>query len=89
MPKLSYAELKDLLDQALIQFPIWSERTHYKHPDVVYIIRDLVIDEKTDSPSVVYQKKWDGTWVKFVRLASVFLEEVGEWESRFKRINNS
>ncbi len=85
MPHLLYAELKELLDQSEVQIPLWSERTHYKDPDKIYIIRDLIIDEKTDSPAVVYQKKGDVTWVKFVRLASVFLEEVGEWMKRFNR----
>ena len=52
--------------------PIGSKWTHRKKPDAQYTIVDLVIDEATDSVSVIYERNG----VRIARLASIFLEDV-------------
>gem|GEM_PF-7084096 len=41
---------------------------------MLYTIVDLVVDEATDTIAVVYEKQVTG--IRFVRLASLFVEEV-------------
>lgn len=86
MAHLSYQELSSHIQEVHLIVPVWSSRAHYKHPDVFYVIRDIVIDEKTDTPAIVYQKEWDKLWIKFVRLASSFLQEVSDGMKRFMKV---
>ena len=85
MVHVSYSELAQAIQVISDQIPINSQRYHYKDTTVAYVIRDIIIDEATDSPAVVYQKIWDIHGVKFVRLASIFLEKIWDQE-RFVRI---
>jgi hypothetical protein len=73
---LSYDELKELLYTYGQKIPIGSVWTHWKKPDVQYTISDLVIDETTDSVSVIYECNE----VRFSRLADIFLENVDKPE---------
>jgi hypothetical protein len=56
MVHVSYSELAQAIQVISDQIPINSQRYHYKDTAVAYVIRDLIIDEATDSPAVVYQK---------------------------------
>ena len=53
---LSYEALKELLMTCAQTIPIGSVWTHWKKSDVQYVISDLVIDEATDSVSVIYER---------------------------------
>ena len=85
MSHLSYNQLADSLQNIYSQIPLDSHRFHYKNPTIIYTIVDIVIDEATDTPAVIYQKLWDTQNIKFVRLASIFLELVGD-QQRFQYI---
>ncbi len=61
--------------------PIGSKWTHRKKPDAKYTIVDLVIDEATDTVSVIYEHNE----VRFARLASIFLEDVQKPEYEWPR----
>lgn len=56
MVHLTYTELAQAIQAISDQIPINSQRYHYKDTTVAYVIRDIIIDEATDSPAVVYQK---------------------------------
>ncbi len=80
---LSIDELKVLLSTYAVKIPIGSVWTHRKKPDVYYIICDLVIDEATDAIAVIYEQKV--SWLRFVRLADIFLEQIEKTEYRWPR----
>ena len=82
---LALKDLKELLSTYGQKIPIGSVWSHWKKPDVHYAICDLVIDEATDMVSVIYEHDW----IRFARLADIFVEVVDtvsyQWP-RFTRI---
>ncbi len=68
----SWEEHKAWLSKFEQLIPIGSKWTHRKKPDALYTVCDLVIDEATDMVSVIYERNW----VRFARLAEIFLEDV-------------
>lgn len=75
MSHVSFDELRKLLSDAHIITPVWSIRSHYKHPEKHYRIVDHVIDEASDEVAVVYSPV-DDEDIKFVRLLWIFCEFV-------------
>lgn len=78
---LAWDELKTLLETYAAKIPIGSIWTHWKKPEAKYTISDLVIDEATDTVSVIYERNW----IRFARLADVFLEKVNKPEYQWLR----
>lgn len=68
----SWEEHKAWLSMYEQLIPIGSKWKHRKKPDVHYTICDLVIDEATDMVAVIYECNW----IRFARLAEIFLEDV-------------
>jgi hypothetical protein len=90
MAHLSGAQLKHILDHAKSQIVVGGKYYHYKNPDKLYTVNDIVIIEATDEPGVVYTAESDDiAGVTFVRPLSEFLSEVeidGEVKNRFTHV---
>lgn len=78
---LSSDELKEFLRTYGQKIPIGSVWSHWKKPNAQYTICDLVIDEATDSVSVIYERNW----IRFARLADIFLEDIDKPEYQWPR----
>ena len=91
MPKKSYKQFVNEINSVKIDIPVWSLWNHYKSQDTTYKVMDLVVDEASDSMMVIYEKEKNSQWVKFARLADIFLEDVTDstWTvvSRFQRLS--
>ncbi len=90
--QLSSQELMSMLQDWSATIPVWSIRYHWKKKDVLYTVTDLVIDEPTDTVAVVYKQSTTG--ICFVRLASVFVENVQydkqtSWPRFIETLNNA
>ena len=86
--KLSQHQLKSLLAQAKASVEIGAPYQHYKSPDMVYIVKDIVINEVDNQPYVVYQAQY-GERITFARPVSVWVETVeynGIEMPRFKKV---
>ena len=46
--------LRDMLESAGTKVEIGSSYAHYKHPDLTYAVKELLIWEATDEIAVVY-----------------------------------
>jgi len=55
-PHKSPEQLFALLEKRSHELPIGSAWSHWKNPDVVYTLTDLVIDETIDEVAVVYEQ---------------------------------
>lgn len=85
---LSQNELLSLLNTAKKQVKIGSRYRHYKSADMTYVVKDIVIQEATNEPCVIYQAQY-GNKITFSRPVSVWLERVeveGKVVPRFTEI---
>jgi hypothetical protein len=85
---LSQDQLTELLDDAKQQVEIGATYRHYKSADMVYKVKDVVIEEATNRPCVIYQANY-GSKITFSRPLDVWLEKIdhnGSLVSRFTKI---
>lgn len=89
MARLSQNELKELIEKAKREVSVGTRYAHYKDPSKTYLVKDLVIDEATNEPGVIYQAEY-GEKITFSRRLSIWLEQVkwqGQSVARFKRLS--
>lgn len=87
--KKSYSELRKELQQASEVVKIGSHYAHYKHPEVPYIVKGLLIIEENNEIAVRYCSTANAD-VEFVRPLSVWMESVqwnGQEVERFKLLD--
>lgn len=80
-------EILKKVNQAKSQVVVGSQYYHYKHPDFHYTIIDIVVEESTDEPMVIYKGAGDG--LTFARPIKSFLEQVeieGKMINRFSKV---
>ncbi len=85
---LSEDDLLDILETAKQKIEVGGFYRHYKSPDMIYEVRDIVIQEANNEPSIIYRAQY-GKGITFSRPASVWLEEVeleGGVVQRFTKI---
>ncbi len=84
MTHISYEELEVRLKEARERVPVGARYAHYKHPDELYVVKNHVIIEKTDTVAVIYESEQHQ--VPFSRPLEDFLATVvveGKSVSRF------
>jgi hypothetical protein len=85
------SEIVAMLQAAAAQVEVGAYYAHYKHPELTYRIKDLVIWEATDEVAVIYEAQY-GERITFARALSVWLETV-EWEGgvvpRFTKVTKA
>ncbi len=69
-----------MLQDAATKVSVGASYAHYKHPELIYIVRELVILEATNEIAVVYEAQY-GERITYARALDVWLETV-EWEDR-------
>lgn len=72
---LTQDELTDALDNAKQKVEVGARYRHYKSPDMVYVVKDIVIQEADNEPCVIYQAQY-GNHITFSRRVDVWLEKV-------------
>lgn len=80
-------EILEKINQAKSQIEIGSKYYHYKHPDFLYTIIDIVVEEASDEPMVIYKGQGDG--LTFARPYKSFIEQVeveGKMIARFSKV---
>jgi len=74
MSRKTQQELKELLEKAGRGVEVGARYRHCKSGGE-YIVRDIVLDEATESPIVIYKAEY-GDKLTWVRPVDVFVEEV-------------
>jgi hypothetical protein len=85
----SQEELNQRIRSAMDKVKIGSKYFHYKSPEKLYTIIDIVMIEETEEPGVVYKPDYVDSPIKWLRPISNFLSEVevgGEKVMRFTLI---
>lgn len=86
---LSQDELSEVISKAKQQVTVGALYTHYKSKDMVYRVKDVVIQESDNQPCVIYQAQY-GNKLTFSRPLSVWLEKVeinGDLVHRFTKLS--
>lgn len=82
-------QLAQEMKEALTKVQIGGHYTHYKSPDSLYEVKELVLLEADDSICVIYKSLRIKSKPIFVRPLSEWLEQV-EWQDktvpRFKKV---
>ncbi|GAC1369289.1 MAG: hypothetical protein NVSMB39_0970 [Candidatus Saccharimonadales bacterium] len=68
-------QLQDELNIAASQVKVGAAYAHYKHPDQLYRVIQLLIIEATEEVGVVYQAEY-GDRTTFVRPLSSFINQI-------------
>ncbi len=68
-------ELSELLNRAKQQVEVGGFYTHYKSKDMVYKVKDVVIQESDNRPCVIYQAQY-GNKLTFSRPLDAWLQKV-------------
>ncbi len=77
--------LAKTLAEAATLVEVGATYVHYKSPDKPYTILSLALMEADEAPAVVYRADYEYGLV-FVRPLASFLEEVGEGQLRFRKV---
>ena len=80
MGHIAESELRQYLQEAASKVEIGAHYTHYKHPELTYVIRSLIIWEPSDEVAVVYEAEY-GERITYARPLAVWLETV-PWEGK-------
>lgn len=79
-------ELYKMLDDARKQLSVGSNYYHYKHPDQLYTLVDVVIIEADDTVGVLYRAEYESLkGIIFVRPIDDFLAEIEVDNEKIKR----
>ncbi len=84
MEKKSTDELKQVLEAAKKKAVIGSRYAHFKDPNSIYEVVDVVINEATDEPLVIY-KDQNGEKLSFARPIHSWDEIVEHEEEQIRR----
>lgn len=79
------AELAKVLEDAATEVAVGARYVHYKSPDKPYKVLSLALMEADEAPAVVYQAQ-DEHGLVFVRPLASFLEDVGNNQLRFHKL---
>ena len=71
----SQDELSQLRQDGGRKVEIGGVYRHYKSPDMMYVVKDIVIQESDNQPCVIYQALY-GNKITFSRPLCVWLENV-------------
>lgn len=85
---LSQDQLLELLNNAKQKVAVGALYRHYKAADMVYKVKDIVLQESNNEPCVIYQAQY-GKRITFSRPVDVWLENVeleGRLVPRFTKI---
>lgn len=77
--------LAEVLKDAATKVEVGARYAHYKSPDKPYTVLALALMEADEAPAVVYRADYDQNLV-FVRPLAGFLEEVGDNQLRFHKL---
>lgn len=86
--RLSQDELTELLSTAKRQVEVGAKYKHYKSDDMIYEVKDIVIQEVDNEPCVIYKALY-GNRITFSRTVKVWLETVdfeGKLSPRFTKL---
>lgn len=84
--KLSQDELLARLTAAKKLVKIGKKYQHYKSPDMMYVVKDIVLQEANNEPYVIYQALY-GNHITFSRSVKVWNEQIeaeGKMVPRFR-----
>ncbi len=84
MEKKSDEELKQSLNTAKDKIVIGSRYSHYKNPESTYEVIDVVIDEATQTPLVIYRNE-TGEKITFARPLLSWEEMIEHDEKQIRR----
>lgn len=81
----AFNELKNTLDQANQKVQVGKLYYHYRNPKQLYKVLALAIDEKSDTPCVVYQAQYGDNliWVRALSVWCELVEHQGKSVLRF------
>ena len=79
------ATLNKVLEHAATQVEVGALYVHYKNPELPYRILCLALMEADEAPAVVYQAEY-AEGLTFVRPLASFLEDVGDNQLRFRKL---
>ena len=82
--RLSEKELLQRLNEAKQQVSVGSLYQHYKSPDMIYRVLDIVIHEADDMPCVIYQAQY-GEGITFSRPVTSWIEKVNSADESVHR----
>lgn len=85
MAHTSAEVLRKVLDEAATKVAVGARYAHYRNPDLPYRVLSIALLEADEAPAVVYQAEY-GEQLTFVRPLTSFLEEVGDNQLRFIRL---
>lgn len=80
--------IKERLAEAANQVEVGALYAHYKHPEKLYKVVGIAIEEATDLPCVIYEWQYGGGFT-FVRPLTSWLDEIekdGVRVPRFKKV---
>lgn len=86
----SLQELEKVIADAKQQVTVGGRYSHFKNPDHMYKVLDIVIFEATEEPLVLYTPEYGDTELVFARAISKWLETVekdGKKVQRFTPVN--
>ena len=84
MERKSAEELKKIIENAKDKVVIGSRYSHYKNPESTYEVKDVVIDEATEAPLVIYKNE-TGEKLTFARPLLSWEETVEHDEKQVRR----